>query len=218
MRAIWAFLVLSLFVPTVFAKTFYVTDVLYVTIRDSFVEGSNSIKALKTGTLLEKIGEEQEGYLFVRTEDGIEGWIKAKYLVDEPVASLKLEKIDFRLQKLESENSELKERYNQAKKKQKEAEKERKRLESQSQNLAAENKRLSTLAAKPLVLSQENEKLKVDYQTLETEVLSLRQENESFKTTSGRDWFLVGAGVLIVGLVIGLVIPNMRIGKKNEWA
>ena len=218
MKAVWACLILSLFTPTVFAKTLYITDVLYVTIRDSYMEGSNSIKALKSGTVLDEIGEEQEGYAFVRTEDGIEGWIKAKYLVDEPVAKLQLSKIETRLKKLDEENVALKEKYSVARKKQKEAEKERKRLESQSQNLTNENKRLKKLSAKPLELSQENEKLKADYQTLETEALGLRQENESFKSNSGRDWFLVGAGVLLIGLIIGLVIPRMRLGKKNEWA
>jgi len=218
MKTIWAFLILSLFVPTVFAKTLYITDVLYVTIRDSYMENSNSIKTLKSGVMLEEIGEEQEGYAFVRTEDGIEGWIKSRYLVDEPVAALKLDKIQARLEKLNSENKDFKEKYNQARKKQKEAEKELKRLESQSQNLMNENARLKVLSAKPLLLSQENDKLKLDYQALESEVLVLRQENESFKTTSGRDWFLVGAGVLFVGLIIGLVIPNMRFSKKNEWA
>ncbi len=218
MKTIWAFLLLSLFVPTVFAKTLYVTDVLYVSIRDSYMENSNSIKVLKSGVMLEEIGEEQEGYAFVRTEDGIEGWIKSRYLVDEPIAGLKLNKIQAQLEKLDSENKDFKEKYTQARKKQKEAEKELKRLVSQGQNLANENARLKTQFAKPLLLSQENEKLKVDYQTLESEVLMLRQENENFKNTSGRDWFLVGAGVAFIGLIIGLVIPNMRFSKKNEWA
>ena len=218
MRAIWALLILSLCVPSAFAKTLYITDVLYVTIRDSYLEGSNKIKVLPSGTRLEEIGEEQEGYAFVRTEDGIEGWIKSQYLVDEPIAALKLTQLSKQLERVESENKALKEKYNQARSKEKEAEKERKRLESQSQNLANENVRLKKLAAKPLVLSQENEKLKSDYQALESEALILRQENESYKQTSGRDWFLVGAGVLFVGLIIGLVIPNMRLGKKKEWA
>jgi len=218
MKAIWAFLILSLFVPTVFAKTLYITDVLYVTIRDSYMESSNVIKTLKSGVMLEEIGEEQEGYAFVRTEDGIEGWIKSRYLIEEPTAALTLSKIQTRLEKLDAESSDFKEKYTQARQKQKEVEKEFKRLESQSQNLMNENARLKKLSANPLLLSQENEKLKLDYQALESEVLVLRQENETFKTTSGRDWFLVGAGVLVVGLIIGLVIPNMRLSKKNEWA
>jgi len=46
---------------------------------------------------------------------------------------------------------------------------------------------------------------------------SLLQENQSLKDRTARDWFMVGAGVILLGMIIGLIIPRIRWRKKSSW-
>jgi len=218
MKIIWKLLILSLFIPTAYAKTQYVTDVLYISMRDSYEDGAQTMRVIKSGTALEILEEVEEGFSKIRTPNGQEGWVKSKYLLDDPVAALQVKDYQIRVKKLNEENENLKQKYQEAKKASKEAEKERKRLESRNQVLQNDNERMKKVSARPLELSKENEELLVSNKTLEKEIAELRVENEQYKNTEGRDWFLVGAGVLFFGLVIGLIIPTIRFRKKNDWA
>jgi SH3 domain protein len=37
------------------------------------------------------------------------------------------------------------------------------------------------------------------------------------KSTTRRDWFLAGAGVLAFGLILGLVLPRLKFGRRSRW-
>ena len=46
---------------------------------------------------------------------------------------------------------------------------------------------------------------------------TVQQENESLKDRTARDWFMVGAAVVLLGIIIGLIIPKIRFRKKSSW-
>jgi SH3 domain protein len=47
---------------------------------------------------------------------------------------------------------------------------------------------------------------------------NVQQENENLRDRTARDWFIVGAGVVLVGIIIGLIIPKIRFRKKkSNW-
>ena len=54
-------------------------------------------------------------------------------------------------------------------------------------------------------------------ETLEKELQLLHQENQSLKDRSQREWFIAGAGVLLGGLLLGLIIPKFSWRKKSSW-
>jgi len=217
MRTFLVFLIFCLCMPLAAAKDQYVIDVLYITLRAGQGDEFKVLRALKSGTRLELIEVSDAGYSLVRTEKGLEGWVKTKYLVDDPVAILQVAELKVANEKLTTKNAGLKNDIDQAKRKVKEAEKERKRLESKSQNLKAENNRIKKASAHPLRLEKENKDLLSKSTDMETELLSLRAEKEKFSTNNSRDWFIAGAGVLILGMVIGLILPSIRWRKKNAW-
>jgi len=37
------------------------------------------------------------------------------------------------------------------------------------------------------------------------------------KDRSEREWFVRGAGVVIVGILIGLIVPRLKLRKKSSW-
>ena len=48
----------------------------------------------------------------------------------------------------------------------------------------------------------------------ETELL--RQENQVLKDRAKKDWFLAGAGVMLIGIVVGLLVSRVRL-RRSSW-
>ena len=217
MRAGLLWLVLLIALPAgVLAETRYVSDVLYVSLRDQPADPAKILRTLRSGTAVEVL-ERQGGYARVRTEDGLEGWVRAKFLVDEPIARDKLRQAEARLARLEQENQALREKLKALEGKLAEADKERKRLESLRQRLEGELARLKEVAARPAELAEENTQLKTRLVEAEKELAQLRSEVSTLRDQTRRDWFLAGAGVLLGGLLIGLIVPRIRWRRRSEW-
>ena len=53
--------------------------------------------------------------------------------------------------------------------------------------------------------------------SLERELQTVQQENEGLKDRTARDWFMVGAAVVLLGIIVGLIIPRIRWRKKSNW-
>lgn len=105
----------TIFVSTgaVVAETAYVSDTLRVGVRpapDSHVAPTGVIK---TGMLLEVL-ESADGYVRVKTENDLEGWVRDTYVVNTPPAMMKLQalqqqhrKLEGKLKVLEENNQDL---------------------------------------------------------------------------------------------------------------
>jgi SH3 domain protein len=53
--------------------------------------------------------------------------------------------------------------------------------------------------------------------SLERQLQTVQQENETLKDRTARDWFMVGAAVILLGIIVGLIIPKIRFRKKSSW-
>jgi len=201
-----------------YAKTQYVTDILYITLRTGPGDSFKVLRVMKTATKLEVIEENEDGYSLVRTEAGEEGWARTKYLVDDPVASIKLTQSNDALTNMTKNNESLKKENADFRKKVKELEKDRKRLESTNTNLINENKKMKKISAKPIALAKENDELKSLNEANESQIAQLSKENKEYKENTGRNWFLAGGGVLFFGIILGLVLPSIRWRKNKGWA
>ncbi len=74
------------------AETVYVTDMLYLGLREAPEESSRQLATLTSGTRLEVL-DRRKHYAQVRTPDGQVGWAKSAYLVTETPPRLILEKL-----------------------------------------------------------------------------------------------------------------------------
>jgi SH3 domain protein len=73
------------------SETLYVNDYLRVGIRATPNSTDIPVAVVTTGDALEVL-EEQEGYLRVRAESGVEGWVSKSYVSNEMPARLLLDK------------------------------------------------------------------------------------------------------------------------------
>jgi SH3 domain protein len=74
---------------TVIAETGYVSDTLRVGVRPAPDSHAAPTGVIKTGMRL-KVLESRNGYVRVKTEEGLEGWVKDTYIVKEPPAMITL--------------------------------------------------------------------------------------------------------------------------------
>lgn len=202
---------------TTMAESIYVGDHLIITIRSGKGTQYQIIKTATSGTKLEVLEETEEGYTFIRTPDGVEGWVRTQYLSKEPIARVQLEKAQAQLAKLTEQNSSLKAELKTLRQKTTTLAAENKDLSGSSKSLDEELNRLKQVAARPIQLENENRKLQQNNITLEKELQLLSQENQVLKDRSQREWFIAGALVLLGGLFIGLVIPKIRWKKRSNW-
>jgi SH3 domain protein len=77
--------------------------------------------------------------------------------------------------------------------------------------------RVRQASASALAISQENKALKAQLDHLQQERDALQQHNDALRNGAMRDWFLAGAGVVLVGILIGLIIPRIRWRRKSQW-
>lgn len=210
-------IVLALPVLVQAAETRYVTDHLIITLRSGQGSQYQIIKTLPSGTPLELLETTDSGYSRVRTPDGAEGWVLSRYLSEEPIARDRLEKAQKQLERLQAGNRKLRTQLAELRKQAAELQAERDRLRSENARLTSELKHLREVAAKPIELEEQNRTLKQQNVSLEKELQLVRQENQALQNSTQRDWFIAGAGVLLGGLLLGLILPRIRWRRKNTW-
>lgn len=200
------------------AQTRYVSDRLEVTLRSGTSTQHSIVRMLPSGTPLQVLeADESSGYTRVQTEAGTEGWVLSRYLMDEPAARAQLAAATARVQTLSTRVAELEERLRNVTGERGALEAERTGLGTELDEVRAELERIQRVSASALELDKVNRELRTRLASAEQVGDGLRMEVAELKRSSQRDWFLAGAGVLVAGLLAGLVIPRLRLGRRSRW-
>lgn len=211
---------LALSAASASAETVYVDDVLYAPIRSG--EGTQYRilhSGVRSGTALELIERSESGYSRVRTPDGIEGWMVSRYLTDTPIARQRLEIANRQLSQAKETVSELRSQVA-------EITEERDTLRNSEANLEARAGRLSqelieikTVAADALNLKRRNEELNNENQRLRNDLEVLTAEKERLEANKESDFMLIGAGLVLLGIILALIVPALKPTRKTDnWA
>ena len=218
MTRLFLILIISLSsLSTAIAETKYVSDTLEITMRTGPSTGYKINRMLKSGTQLTVLDTDSEaGYTKVRT-GGTEGWVLTRFLMNEPAAKEQLAKALETIQVLKSSSSTAQTDLITLKEAHQKLQKESRRLSVENQALSKELTSIKKTAANALNLDSENRKLTKEFLSLERNHQLLQQQTEALKDRREKDWFIAGAGVLIVGMILGFIIPKLRFRKKNSW-
>lgn len=208
---------LFLIMSPAMAKTKYVSDHLIITVRTGQGNTFQIIKTMVSGESMKVLEETESGYTQVRTADGTEGWVRTQYLSDEPTAREQLATAQAKLEKLQERNATITARLKTIQKDNSHLSGKLSTLSTQHKQAEVDLNRLSKVAAKPILLDRENRELKEKTTSLGNQLQLLKQENQLLKDRSDRDWFIAGAAVLLGGIILGLLAPKLRRGKKDSW-
>lgn len=214
------FIIIPLLAPALsHAKTIrYVSDELDITMRNGQGVKFAIKKMLSSGTKLEVLETDPKGYSKVRTATGNEGWVLTRLLSNQASARNRLAASEKKVANLELELSKYKDEMQAISSKNASSNDENLTLKETSQRLSKELDDLRRTASNAVALSNENRQLKEKLQQLDNQMQSLVIENSALTDSDAKHWFLIGAAVLFLGLILGLILPRLKMQKKNSWS
>ena len=210
---------LALFVAgQAMGETRYVSDTLEITMRSGKGTSYGITRMLRSGTQVEVLDEDKKtGYTHVRTRSGKEGWVLSRFLMKTPAARDRLAGAEKQFAEMQLENRKLETTLASLKDEKVKLSKNLGSLDSESRKVSQELAEIKRTASSALAIDTENKELKTRVVSIERELQTLQQENEGLKNRTARDWFMVGAAVVLLGIIVGLIIPRIRWRKKSSW-
>jgi SH3 domain protein len=203
---------------TAAAQDVWVSDQFEVMLRTG-PSTSNAIeRVLSSGTALEVLEADQEsGYSRVRTEAGTEGWVLSRYLMREPSAREQLARLTGQLTDATETGSTLTQQLDAVRGEYNSANNRIAVLEREKQGLERELAEIKRTAANVLTIDKQNKDLRDELASAQIEVSTLEQQNRELTAQSTRYWFMSGALVLVVGIILGLWLPRIRWQKRSRY-
>jgi SH3 domain protein len=216
-------------------QTVYVSDILYVSLRDGKTEDAETIRVVKSDTALQ-ILEEDEFLIRVETPEGDEGWLKKKYTTITVPKSIALKKMAEEVNQLkvtgaelQAANDQLRAALNQTGEKgvgantplEKDLQKSRLEAARFKKALDQEQEKCARLlkgANENGGLENRIKELTREKETLRKEIDTVRRERGSVSNGAGGEdrhfmiWLLAaGAGIWLLGLILG------KMSRKKEY-
>lgn len=200
------------------AQNLYVSDELVITFRSGPGSEYAINRNINAGTRVEVLEErEQEGYTRIRLQDGAEGWVLSRYLQAEPTARLRLEAATRELDVERQRADELQRRLNDLQADFDVTTEALSATESSAEQLNAQLSDVRSASANALQTRQQNEELRRQLDEMVSETQVARMEIDELRRRERQNWFIIGAAVLLGGIVIGLVAPSLRPKRRSSW-
>jgi SH3 domain protein len=168
----------------------YISDEISVTIRQKPTNEAESLGVVKSGvrvTVLESLGS--DSFAHIRTADGRDGWITARFLSDQPAAKEQLTTLRQQLDQAHAQAQSLQHD-----------------LETAQQQLAK--------ARPALEMAGENDKLRAAIAQREQQVAGMERQYDAEKAR--RETLLTGAILVGGGILVGLLLPWFGGRKKRR--
>ncbi len=201
---------------SVWANTHYISDDLTVPLRSGDSLEYRIVKLLPAGEPVTLIQSKKNGWSKVAT-DKFTGWMPTRFLINTPSAKQRLEELTGIHQKLKQTHEKQKQSLEHTQTQLTKAQTELRTLTQSHANLQQKYARLSKVAADPQAVEERNLKLEQEIVDLNSANLMLEQQNQMLADTRERNWFLAGAGVLIMGLLVGLGAAFLIRKPKSMW-
>lgn len=203
------------------AKTVYVRDTLYVPLRaGQSAEYHILHQGIKSGTPLQLLETNDDtGYSRVRMANGLEGWVQTQYIQDDPIARDLLDQANEKLAKVEADHQQTLLRLQDL---QSERDSLAKNLDDTKAKFDDVSKRLEhvqSLSADAIKIDKRNSELQANEARLKQQIDDLTAANDALKDESDQAWFVRGAAVVVIALLIGFLVARRIYNRRNSgWA
>jgi SH3 domain protein len=192
------------------AENFYVSDTTLETILRA---GPNTnrriIASLPVGTRVTLIKEEA-GWAEVSLPDGRTGWTLMRYLSDRPPWRVTAEKLAAEKRRIEKEITNLEGGNRALSERNIKLEKQLQINRQELEALRQEYEALKKGAANYIGLKKAFEKLQLEVPQIKTRLEESQNSHDELQSSSSIRWFLTGAGVLVLGWILGLIMSGRR--------
>ncbi len=221
-RTVWVVILcvswLSVVGNTASAAPAWVSDEFEIILR-SGPSTSNAIQMMvKSGMRLEVLERDADtGYTRVQTPGGTEGWVLTRYLMNEASAREQLQNLTSQLTNANSRGTTLDSQLVAIKSEYDSANAQIRTLEREKAAAESELAQIKRTAANVLAINSQNETLASQLAEVQLNLDTLEDENRQLMSGTTRMWFMTGAAVLIVGIILGLWLPRIRWQRRSRY-
>jgi SH3 domain protein len=184
------------------ANTLFVTEEFEITMRTGPGVERKIIALIRSGQRVEEISKSEE-WTEIRLPSDKTGWVLTRYLSSKEPCSLVKDRLQTEYDQLITEKNELETKNS-------DLEAENQRLEAQLASTQASLERVTGDFDSLKSESTDFLKLKSQFKKVTTELEETKSKADKFEDESSRllrnqniKWFLAGAGVLLIGFIIG---------------
>jgi SH3 domain protein len=204
---------------TAHAQTRYVSDRAIVELRRGPSTEYLILRNLESGEAVEVLEQDNaNGYSRVRVlDEGTEGWILSRFLAAEPIARERLVAAERNLSTARARVTELEQQVAALGGQLNSTRSDLERTRTTHGEVSKELADIRAAAANVVEMRDQNQSLRQRLTQSDEQVQRLMLENEGLAGRTNQNWFLVGAGVLLGGIVIGLVAPSLRRKRRSDW-
>lgn len=206
------------FASTASAAPAWVTDQFEITLRSGPSTGNAIQLMLSSGTQLEVLEQDAEtGYSRVRTAGGTEGWVLTRYLMQERSAREQLATLTSQLTSANTRGSTLDSQLDAIKGEYDSANRQIAQLEREKAAVEEELAEIKRTAANVLSINEQNQSLMDQLTAAQIRADTLEQENRELASQTTRYWFMSGALVLLVGIILGIWLPRIKWQRRSRY-
>ena len=191
------------------AKTMYVTDSKKIPVRAgkgtaykilTFIESSQQVELL----------QKDNQWSLVRLEDGKEGWVHSRYLINNPTSKIKFEELSLEHQNLINQTESLKADFEQLKLHNKELKSTLASTKKSLNNQLSDYDALKADSAEFLTLKSKYERVSRELKEKTQKVENLEKQISDSQLYYYLKWILSVSGILLVGFIIGYSVKRPR--------
>jgi len=213
-------LLLSLLVSSnIVAQDMYVTDKFEIYMRSGESSKHRIVKTLRSGDKVTLINKDRKsGYSEIRISSGKTGYVLTRQLLAEQIARKRIPALEAHIADLETAPGELSQRLTALTTAHTQLGEEHQTLLMEKRDIELELAELSRISADALQIDKERKELRKQVASMIHQVEDQKQQIREMKNSSIQRWFLIGAGVLAGGILLGLILPNLRVRRrKDTW-
>ena len=175
------------------------------------------LRFLDSGTQIEVVSRNTStGYSLIRDAQGRDGYVLTRYLEREPTASKRLESMRSELAQIRDDAANGTARIAQLREQLAQATDERNAARNALASTEAELSEIKRVSGDTLAIFEANKNLRAQLEILEDEAALLRSDNITLADDRDKMFMLIGAGLVLLGLVLGLILPNLRRRRRVE--
>jgi SH3 domain protein len=159
--------------------------------------------------------DEESGFTQIRTNGGLEGWLPTQYLVPEPIARDQLRSANSRISELENTIRQQRNELTNLAAGKGSADQSNVDLNRQVVDLQREVDEIKRISKGAIEEHAENERLTGLNARLRGELDDVSQDRQRLEDNLQQRWLLVGAGLVLAGLLIGIIIKARP--RRSAW-
>lgn len=205
---IFGFLSICMAAPS-HAETRYISDLMEITLRTGPGLNYRIIKMLNSGQTVETL-ESEENWTRVRLSDDTTGWVFSRYITRSKPKSLLADSLQKEIGPLRTKVKSLTEENQRLIQRNQEMAEELEETREQLENLQNEYATLQEDSGDYLKLKDEHASLTKTLEEKNQRIQTLEKQVSDAFFSAGLKWFLAGAGVLVLGMIIGNRIASRK--------